>query len=450
MRGRDSLRLLGLVVFLFLALSSVAVAEALEKEWIGIETQQLVVHFWKEARGFEFEQVEVEPLDHMDLYLLILAGIADGFEARFQRVESLLGISYDPQEEGKVYLFVYPSLAAYQEAVGCLICAANVGGFLSSFMDDELMAKIRAGEVNPIAVYLNRGSFEFEVLHEFTHVLDFSLIDNYAPVVMYEGLASYVGYKLDEVDDRLQFGLINQYLKLYSQEYEVDLLEYFNKGRYFKFTYNIGTSFIDFLVGKGGWEEFSAFYAELDFRPFERSDKMISTKCLDQLSQEHYGASFTELEREWKKEFAGVEISADGRAAYEFKLDQILIRYIFLRPLIKEVRRLRVAFDNVRAWTDGRFNHEEARFMRRYLSNLENFIATKEGIDEVMTYMGQLWSYIYMYYDDPQVLSEFGERLNELTWYYVNERYEEFKEFYVGLIHQYITWRGAPQDDSSK
>ncbi|MFQ6118147.1 MAG: hypothetical protein ACE5LQ_07755, partial [Candidatus Bipolaricaulia bacterium] len=95
------------------------------QEWLPFPTADLVVNFWKDGVDPDlFEEVEgVNP------YLALLDGRAARLEEDFQKVEHFLKLAYDPVDHGRVYIFVYPTLERYEEASGCLICAANVGGF---------------------------------------------------------------------------------------------------------------------------------------------------------------------------------------------------------------------------------------------------------------------------------------------------------------------------------
>jgi len=421
---KNNLRLLIPIICLILVTSLFVSAEPEAGSWIRVSTEHFVVHFWKDLPEDRFAQTEYEYLDE---YFAQLQAYANSLEKALAKVEALLGVAYDLERGGKVYVFIYPSLEVYQEEVGCLICAAHVGRL--PFPPEEAERLTYMG-VNPIAAFLNLDSEENVILHELTHIVDFSMIENFAPVFLYEGLASYVGYKLDGIEDRWQFGLRNQYLKLFLADHRISLKEQFQRPRYAKFTYDIGTSFIDFLVRRGSMEQFMAFYRELYSLEIDK---------VDQLFQEHYDQTLDELEQAWKDELAQVEITEEGLAAYEFRMDQIVVRYMFLRELIRDKERLKQAFENL--WPQGRFNFKEAEFMRRYLQNPANFIMTSAALAKVRNSLPQLRSYVYMYSDDAQIKLQFEEEFKQLIEHWQQGRYDKFRELYIQMVHHYISWR---------
>jgi hypothetical protein len=401
-----------LLAFLCILLSLSTLAQPLIDGWLKIETDHFIVLF----------QLTEEETDYLNEYLKGFVKTAGMMEKYLLEVESFLGVDYDPKEHGKVYIFMYPSLETYQEAAGCLICAAHVGGVLPVKEKDD------HENINPIAVYVNLDNSEFVFLHELAHIVDFSVIKSHPPPLFYEGLASYVGYKLDGISDERQFGLINQHLKLYLQEYGFSLLSYLYK--YWKFSYQIGTSFIEFLVRRGGIKTFMSFYAELT-RPTEES--------LNRLFISYWGQSLRELEAAWKEELAKEPITEEAKAAYEFRMDQIVIRYMFLGALAKDKELLRETFESL--WIKGRFNRKAADFMRQYLSNPENFLVTREALTKVMGYLNQLISYVRTYHDDHQQEITLRREISKFIQAYHRGHYQKCLSIYLQLIHEYITWR---------
>lgn len=429
-------RLLGAGFALFVLLGALALASpgALQ-EWLPCATADLVVHFWKD--GFNpnlFEQVE-----GVNLYLALLDGRAARLEEDFQKVEGFLELHYDPAANGKVYIFVYPSLEQYEETSGCLICAAHVGGFLPVFRD-ELQELISSGEVSPIAVYLTLNSSDYVALHEFTHVLDFSLIQNSPPTFLLEGLATYTGYRLDQIPDEWELGLVEQFTRLRLEDHGIDLLrDYFARGGYWQFTYNVGTSFIRFLAERDGWKRFLKFYAGLRY-PYEQ-------ERLDELLNKHFSADLAELEAEWKQELTQVQVTENARAAYKFKLDQILIRYIFLRPLLRDPARAEELFETARTLIEGQFNEEVGVALRKYLNDPANLLATKETVEKALKYGIYLDSYVRGYHrDEPELIAEFRARYVQLPGLYRAGRFADSTQLYRQLVQTYVTWR--PQGES--
>ena len=430
-------KLLGSSLVLLVLLGALALASpGALREWIPFSTADLVVHFWKDDVDLGlFEEVE-----GVNVYLSLLGKRAARLEENFQKVERFLELDYDPAAQGRVYIFVYPTLEQYQEASGCLICAANVGGFLPQFRN-ELQDPISAGEVNPIAVYISLEDLEpdYVILHELTHVLDFSLIGNSPPTFLLEGLATYSGYLLDEIPDEWELGLVEQFVKLHLEDHGIDLLrDYFARGGYWKFTYNVGTSFIWFLAERGGWERFLRFYGELRY-PYNREK-------LDELLQRHYGTDLATLEGEWKDGLAQVEVTANARAAYEFKLDQILIRYIFLRPLLRDPAGAEELFETARTLVEGQFNEAAGTALREYLSDPDNLLTTEEAVKRALEYGEYLLGYINSYHrDEPGVIAQFGHDYSELHRRYNLERFADCARLYWEMVHTYVTWRPQEQ-----
>ena len=54
-------------------------------------------------------------------------------------------------------------------------------------------------------------------------------------------------------------------------------------------------------------------------------------------------------------------------------------------------------------------------------------------------------SFVSTYIDDPATRSEVERRLQDLEQLAQGWRYEEFKDGFVNLVFQYVTWRRSPQ-----
>ncbi len=424
-------RLLATCAALFILLSALALAGALEAQWSSFPTDNLVVHFSKGDVQPEWS----EQIDPSSFYWMILNRRANELEDGFHGVENLLGVDYDQASQGAIHIFIYPELEQYQEDSGCLTCAAHVGGFLPALYD-ELIDRIKTGEVNQIAVYLTEDGTQSSVLHEFTHVLDFALIRNAPPTFLLEGLATYVGYRLDEAPDQWQLGLAEQFVKLYLEDYGIDLFEdYFLQGGYWKFTYNVGTSFLRFLAARGGWGKFLEFYAGLR-RPADHEE-------VDRLFVKHYGAGLGELEAEWIRSLAAIRTTKNARAGYEFKLDQIPQRYIFLRPLLRDPKGAKRLFDEARTLQEGQFNEQGGAALRQYLDDPENLLPTRGAATRALEYSQYLLGYVRDYHrDERKLVGEFiNAYTNQLPQLYREGKYEDFAQLYWELVHTYVTWR---------
>ena len=421
-------------LLLLLLLGALALALAspsgLERDWLPLTTEHLVVHFWRDgADPGLFERVAGE-----SLYLMVLRERALHLERAFQRVEEFLGLDYDPGEFGRAYVFVYPDLESYQEATGCLICAASVGGFLPSLWNEQLEELVRAGEVSPIVVYLTLDSTEYVALHEFTHLLDFALIRSSPPAALLEGLATYVGYRLDPIPDEWQLGLGEELLRIFMEEQGqgLDLREYLTLRGYWKFTYEVGASFVAFLVERAGLERFLEFYSELH---------RLSEVEIDGLLRDHFGEGLAALEAEWKERLAGLSPSENVRALYEFRMDQVLVRYIFLRPLFREPERAEKLFEEARTLRRGRFDEAAGAALRRYLS-LENLTIDPERAAKALDYSRYLLWYVRSYHrTEPELLSRFHRDYRRMVKLYAAGDWQGFLELYFRMVQTYVTWR---------
>lgn len=428
--------ILSLVIALFAAIAAYAQLYTLEGDWIVYETPRFFVYLWKDTPKERLGE-GADPL------LAKLEEIAGSLERNLGLIELVLFKPYRVLEEGKVAVFVYDSLEKYQQETGCLTCAAHVTGVPPEYED-----RVRHGILNPHAVYisldyvptglggLSIGLPQQVVPHELTHILDLTLIGGLKPTVLREGLAAYAAFKVDQISDSKQLGLANQHLRLFMRDYEPNLLQNLSTCGLRRFTYNFGASFIDFLVRKAGMNTFLSFFDRIVFR---RSRGLcFAPEEIDRLLKEHYGQSLEEIAKEYRAMLEDIETTDEGRASFEYTMDQIFTRASYLSPLLKEGERIVQAARGV--WVDGGFDQEKALFVREYLSAPANYEATREGVEGAFKNIERLRAYVSSYYD-ARVRVQLEAQLAQLSRLYLEGRDEEFKDLFVALVKQYVTWK---------
>lgn len=406
-----------------------------EGNWVVYETPRFFIYLWKDTPQ--------EGLGEGSTPLLVLEEIAGSLERNLGLVELVLFKPYSALKEGKVAVFVYASLEKYQQETGCLTCAAHVTNVPPEYED-----RVHNGILNPYAVYisldyvptglggLSIGLPQQVVPHELTHILDLTVIGGLKPTVLREGLASYAAFKVDGISDAKQFGLVNQHLKLFMQSYESDLVKNLSLCGLRRFTYNFGASFVDFLVWKSGIGTFLSFFDRIVFR--RSRDFCFAPEEIDRLLKEHYGQSLEEIAKEYRAMLEGIEATDEGIASFEYTMDQIFTKASYLSPLLKDGEHIVRATREV--WVDGSFDQERARFVREYLKNPENHVATRERIEKTFKNIERLRAYVSNYYDS-RVRAQLEAHLVQLNRLYLEGRDEEFKDLFISLVHQYVTWK---------
>lgn len=429
---------LALTVSICLFATAVTFAQPyiIEGDWVVYETPRFFVFLWKDTPKERLGEGS-------DPMLAKLEEIAGSLERNLGKVELVLFKPYSVLKAGKVAVFVYASLAQYQEATGCLTCAAHVTSLPPQYQD-----RVRNGILNTYAVYisldyvptglggLSIGLPQQVVPHELTHILDLTLIGGTRPIALREGVASYAAFKVDGISDAKQFGLTNQHLKLFMQSYESNLLQNLSTCGLRRFTYNFGASFVDFLVWKSGIGTFLNFFGQIAFRPSRGF--CFSPEELDRLLRQHYGQSLEEIDREYRAMLASVEITPEGLASFEYTMDQIFTRASYLSPLLKDGGSIVQASREV--WVDGGFDQEKARFVREYLSAPENYEATRESVERAFKNIERLRTYVSIYYDFG-VRAQLESQLTQLNRLYLEGKDEEFKSLFVSLVNRYVSWK---------
>jgi len=412
MRVRGRLAL----VFLLVALCP-ALAGAGER-WLAFRTPHLSVSYRSDlAPNY------LAGLDAPDAVLARVSAEVDALEADFGRVERALRADYDAARHGRVPVGIYPSLEAYQVAVACLICAAHVGRPL--WPVDEAEALWGAG------AHLNAESRRGTVLHEFVHIVDFASIDNRTYPLWYEGLASYVGDRLGgEAGRRVIDEILPQYLKLYRRTHALELADYLTRRNYGRWSYNLGTVLIDLLVERGGMDRFMAFYADMD-RP-DAGD-------YDALLRRHYGLGLAELESRWEARLEATPVTAEGRAAYRLKFDQTVVRWVYLRPLLRDAERLNAAYFGL--WEGGRFNEAEAELMRAYVHDFQNIVPDPALAEGLVASAAQLRGYVASYAEDPSREAALERALAEVEAAAAADPGAGCALAYFDTVHAFVGWR---------
>jgi len=429
---------LALTISLYLFATAIASAQpyTVEGDWIVYETPRFFIFLSKDTPQERLGEGS-DPL------LTKLEEIAASLERNLGLIELVLFKPYSALKYGKVAVFVYASLEQYQQETGCLTCAAHV-----TSVPPQYEHRVLDGTLNPYAVYisldyvptglggLSIGLPQQVVPHELTHILDLTLIGGSKPTVLREGLAAYAAFKVDGISDAKQFGLTNQQLKLFMKNYEADLLKNLSLCGLRRFTYNFGASFIDFLIWKSGIGTFLSFFEKIMFRP--SGGFCFAPEELDRLLHQHYGQSLEEIDKEYRTMLESLEITDEGLASFEYTMDQIFTRASYLSPLLKDGQSIVKAAREV--WIDGGFNREKARFVREYLKNPENYEATRERVELAFKNTERLRAYVSNYYD-ARVRAQLETQLAQLNRLYLEGRDEEFRDLFVSLVQQYVTWK---------
>lgn len=416
MRGGGRLPQRSLVGFLgFLLLITLALVARSSERWLLVPTE----HLWVGIRS-DLPDTYLQGRDILDAFRDRVLTTADLLDQDFQRVERALQTEYSLERYDRVPVLLYPDLASYQHAAECLICAAHVGplpGVLLSLPEPLYLG-----------AYLNLDSSDSTILHEFTHVIDFSMIGNRTFPIWFEGLASYVGDGLRTGAGRAVLDLLPQYLKQYQRLHKVQLERYLTLPAYGRWTYNLGTNLIDVLVQQAGMDTFMAFYREMTGPDLEVYDALL---------RRFYGFGLSELKRLWQAQLDRTVITDEGERAFRFKMDQVVVRWTFLRPLLKDPQRLEQAYFDL--WQGGRFNASEARFMREYLGDFANMEATPEALAAVMQNVPQLRSYVLTYAESAQKENDLSHALERLRSD-CGETASSCILTYFNIVHEFVRW----------
>lgn len=342
-------------------------------------------------------------------------------ERSFQQVERALEADYRVGELGRVPVLVYPDLEAYQTAANCLICAAHVGAPVDRPPGNDRRLSFGA--------HLNLDSVESTVLHEFVHIVDFTAVRSAGAPLWYEGLASYLGNRLLGPQGQPFIDILPQYLKLYQGTHGLRLEDYLTRPGYGRWTYNLGTHVIDLLVRRGGWPRFLEFY-----RGLRRPD----LAGYDALLQRVYGMDLAELDRAWQAELDRTVVTEEAALAYAFKFDQIVVRWIYLRPVLKDPALMEQAYLSL--WEGGHFNATSARLMRDYLANRANIVADAMHRDALLQNVHQLQAFVATYAESQQIEAKLEAALVELEAACRDGTPQACVSRYADIVHAFVRW----------
>ncbi|MCL6642871.1 MAG: hypothetical protein K6T71_06070 [Candidatus Bipolaricaulota bacterium] len=434
------------IVALLAIWNAVGLAQpVVEGDWIRYETERFFVYLWKDVPP------EKLPLSSPDPLQAKLDEIALSLEADLQSIERVLQLPYSVQQYGKIAIFIYASLEEYQQRTRCYLCAAHVSALPNT---PEVQALAATGQLNRYAIYahldntprglggLSIGLPQEVIPHELTHILDLTLIGEVKPTTLREGLAVYASSKSDAVPDDEQFGLTDQHLRLFVETENLDLMGYLTGCSSRRFIYSFGGSFIHFVAQRWGIERFLEFYRLLEGERLALAlcSYGFSFEQLDRLFRQTLGLSLDEVRSEYLTHLFNVEITEDGRRSFEFVMDQIFNRVIALRHLLIEGNELERIARQV--WSGGRFHAERAAYVTEYISDSSNYAADAERVTKtVKDSFARVRSFASTYIDDPATRSEIEMKLREMEQLAQEGRYEEFKDSFVALIFQHLTWR---------
>jgi hypothetical protein len=441
---RQYLSVATLLVFVFLW-SVVALANPIvEGDWLRYEAERFFVYLWKDIPSERLALGSSDPLQAK------LDEIALSLEADLQSIEATLQLPYSAQQHGKIAVFVYASLEDYQQKTRCFLCAAHVTSLPNT---PEVQALALMGQLNRYAIYahldntprglggLSIGLPQEVIPHELTHVIDLTLIGGAKPITLREGLAVYVSSKADTVPDAEQFSLTDQHLRLFAESDTPDLIQYLTGCSSRRFIYSFGSSFIHFFVEQADVAQFLEFYRLL------QGERLSSSLCsygfsleqLDRLFQQILKISLDEVRQKYLARLQATEITEDGQRSFDFVMDQVFNRAVYLQPLIIEGKEIeRIARE---VWSEGHFNAEKAAYVTEYIANERNYATSAERVAGAIKNFERVRSFASAYIDDPATRSEIEMKLRELEQLAQEARYEEFKEGFIELVFQYVTWR---------
>lgn len=438
----------GIATVLLLTLSLWSVAALanpiVEGDWVRYETERFFVYLWKETPPERLGLGSSDPLRSK------LEEIALSVEHDLRGIEAALELPYSAAQYGKIAIFVYASLEEYQQRTGCYLCSGHVTSIPHT---PEVQALFAAGRLNRYAVYvhldntprglggLSIGLPQEVVPHELVHVLDLSLIGGSKPSALREGLAVYATFKADATPDELQLGLTNQHLRLFAKNDTPDLFGYLTGCSSRRFLYSFGGSFIDFFARKAGIGAFLDFYRRLQGERLSlpACSFGFSLEQIDRLFQQTLQQPLDEVRREYHAYLQAGELTEDGQRSYDFVMDQIFNRTLYLEPLLiegAELMRLTRA-----VWAGGRFDAAKATYVREYITDARNYAARAERVAGALKNFARVRSFASNYIDEPATRSEIEIKLRALEQLAQEGRYEEFKDNFVALVFQYVTWR---------
>ncbi len=418
-----------------------------EGDWVRYETERFVVYLWKDIPPERLAVGSPDPLQAK------LDEIARSLESDLQSIERVLQLSYSVEQHGKIAIFVYASLGEYQQKTRCYLCAAHV-----SALPNIPEVQALAGKLNRYAIYahldntprglggLSIGLPQEVIPHELTHILDLTLISGTKPATLLEGLAVYASVKSDAVPDEEQFGLTDQHLRLFAATENPDLLSYLTGCSSRRFMYSVGGSFINFFAQRWGIERFLEFYRLLEGERLSLAlcSYGFSFEQLDRLFQRIVGLSLDKVRHAYLAQLNSLEISEDGRLSFDFVMDQIFTRVIMLKPLLIEGDALERLAREV--WADGRFHAERAARVTEYISDLRNYTVDAERVARtVRDSLARMRSFASTYIEDPATRSAVEGQLRLLEQLAQDGHYDAFKDGFINLVFQHVTWRRSPQ-----
>lgn len=434
-----------LTVLLVVFCGAVALANPIvEGDWVRYETERFFIYLWKETPPERLGLGSSDPLRAK------LDEIALSVEADLQGIEAALQLPYDAALHGKIAIFVYASLEEYQQRTGCYLCSGHVTSVPNT---PEIQALFATGRLNRYAIYvhldntprglggLSIGLPQEVVPHELVHVLDLTLIGGSKPSTLREGLAVYATFKADATPDELQFGLTNQHLRLFTENDTPDLLGYLTGCSSRRFLYSFGGSFIDFFARQANVGAFLEFYRRL------QGERLTLPNCsfgfsleqIDLLLQQILQKSLEQVRQEYRAFLQTIELTEEGQQSYDFVMDQIFNRAVYLEPLLIDGAELVRVTRAV--WAGGRFDREKASYVRAYISDRTNYTVSAERVARALNNFERVRSFASNYIDDPATRSLVEQRLHELAELARTEHFEEFKDGFIALVFQYVTWR---------
>lgn len=407
-RARGRLRLpvsvaVGLITFaLGLLLGGYFYAQTHQSDWVVSPTEHFKVYFW---RGIAMEERR-EALKTL--------------EKDLTEVENLLGRRYDLGKRGKIRAVIYAKGVPSETVL-------KLAGSLAS-----QQAALPAGEATYFVA--SPGWLKWDAPRELTRIL---IPSSFRPLID-GGLHEYVGIRLDKAHREEQFRLLDQIAAQALAEGIASLQEILTSVFHTDTLDELlWTDFIHFLAVRWGLIKFIALYEEMTHSYRYGED-------LNALFQKHYGLGIAELERLWRGALTDITLTERGRLVYRLAAERLLAKYRFVRPFIRDkedVDRLGRAILQALGGDLDSLDPTQVRQFIAYLSNPENYVATREAVEEALGLaLSVSTASLYQYIPLERVLG-FREGALGLKRYYTEGDYRGFMERYLELVDEALSRR---------
>jgi len=391
----------GLIAFaLGLLLGGYFYAQTHQSNWITSSSDHFKAYFW---RGIAAEERR-EALKTL--------------EKDLKEVENLLGREYNSDKRGKIRMVVY---VAEVPSETVLKLAGSLARQQAALPAEELTYFVTSPDW-----------LKWDAPRQLTRIL---IPSSFRPLID-EGVHEYVDICLDKAHTEKQFRLLNQIAAQALAEGTISLQEILTSVFHTDtLALLLWTDFIHFLAERWGMTKFIALYEEMTQSYHYGED-------LTQLFQKHYKMGIAALERLWRQSLANTTITEQGRLAYYLAAERLLAKYRFVRPFIKDKEdgdHLSRAILQALGRDLDSLDPTQVKQFIAYLSNSENYIATKKAVEEALnlslaTFTASLYQYIPL-----ERTLDFREAALSLKRYYTQGNYREFMKRYLKLVNETLS-----------